>query len=866
DGETANYFVYTAIRPGPAVKYDYPDEWSAAIRCTVPETANGVVVAFGNVTQGLANRNYIALVAGGTSGEVRLVKGNGNSACESLATMTVAHATSAQHVYVFTKTANAIAVYCDGDLINRVSIECSLTGGFQFGTMYGNFQSGSGLVETTDKETGGTVDYMRLFNYALDEEMIQALADENPYVSDSDTFTRTLSGGESLEWVSEAAWSKGEETAAAPDADGIVEVTAAADSAVSVNLAAAALYEELTIGGEGKVSLLLAEGAATLSATKVDAETDVTVEYGAADFSESRVSIADGKTLTFDFSSEPINGRATRSIVRLTGVTAAPADLGDESAWPVQIVRNSDASSLAAGYDEAFWYDTDTLSYYYAYGPDHDGGAEVYYRDAAYWQNGNPAFAVTNAAGATTVVVAGDTVVIPEYFSGSEAWAADALPANVSKIRIARDFAFHSGVAGAIFDGVEFSVDSGKTLTFSRGNSANGVTLGSATLNGPGAVVLKSIAVSGAVSGSATATVASGTTVSVASGGSVANTLAGTGTVAFATPPTTALSFGDWSGTIELAAFAGNGQHLDFCDHAGAKIKLAGVTGGYLYWEDMTISAEVILAGDFILNDMSAKDYSFTKISGTGNICLAKGGQYELKSFEISEYSGTGAITNNMPNTAVSIGTLALAEGASVAPGTKLLATGGTGAVTVGKVTVGGVEQTGLELATKSDGIYVAGIEPVTPDNIDTYDTTGLNDEDLVLQVTYTPEGGEATTELISGILKVENGAVVLNPAASYEDVSVTPTLDATAAAPIDLSGETAAVFAFKAIAGLWYSVEYSGALAAGGLDATDTTAGETEPEQATATGTATIAAPKAAAGASGLFYRIRAAVKEKDS
>jgi len=43
-------------------------------------------------------------------------------------------------------------------------------------------------------------------------------------------------------------------------------------------------------------------------------------------------------------------------------------------------------------------------------------------------------------------------------------------------------------------------------------------------------------------------------------------------------------------------------------------------------------------------------------------------------------------------------------------------------------------------------------------------------------------------------------------------------------------------------------------------------TVGETEPQQATATGTATISAPKAATGASGLFYRIRAAVKEEDS
>ena len=65
------------------------------------------------------------------------------------------------------------------------------------------------------------------------------------------------------------------------------------------------------------------------------------------------------------------------------------------------------------------------------------------------------------------------------------------------------------------------------------------------------------------------------------------------------------------------------------------------------------------------------------------------------------------AVTNNT-STTLNIGTLALPEGASVAPGTKLLSKGGTGTISVGAVKVNDVVQTGLVLAYESDGIYVA--------------------------------------------------------------------------------------------------------------------------------------------------------------
>ncbi len=189
--------------------------------------------------------------------------------------------------------------------------------------------------------------------------------------------------------------------------------------------------------------------------------------------------------------------------------------------------------------------------------------------------------------------------------------------------------------------------------------------------------------------------------------------ISGAGTVAFTQlPAASSLSFEDWTGTLELPAFRAGGQVLtDYVVNGVSKLKLNGITGGYLMWEDLDFQSELILAGDFVLTDMSMRDYSFAKISGTGNISLSPG-TYELKSFAIGEYSASGIVSNSMSATAIAIGTLALPEGTSVAGGTRLLATGGTGAVSVENVTVGGVAQS-ISLVNGGEGdeagLYVEG-------------------------------------------------------------------------------------------------------------------------------------------------------------
>ena len=329
-----NYFVYTSIRPGPTddsgkVAYSFPSEWSAAIRCTVPQTANSIIVCFGKAANTSSSQNqYIALVSGDTAGKVRLVHGAGGGVAEDIAEMTVANPTSSQHVYVFTKTATTVTVYCDGDLITSKAVSASPYNGFQFGTMYGGMKTTSGLSAVTDKATGGVVDYTRLYNFAIGPNMIQKLAEDDPYVSSTPTYSREVSGNDVWWYTGEGTWTKSDDPTlvGVPDASGIVDVTATADATMTVNLPAAPVYEMLTFRGAGAVTLVKNGNSPKIETAKLVVKTDVTAPFDIADFSGARVSVDAGKTLTFDFTSYTFEGVTGVTTQQVTGIATRADD------------------------------------------------------------------------------------------------------------------------------------------------------------------------------------------------------------------------------------------------------------------------------------------------------------------------------------------------------------------------------------------------------------------------------------------------------------------------------------------------------------------------------------------------------------
>ena len=496
------------------------------------------------------------------------------------------------------------------------------------------------------------------------------------------------------------------------------------------------------------------------------------------------------------------------------------------SGRPAQVIfayNNWQSDSTAAefgigNFAQHFWGGAQTLDYTYTKGLEKMNASAyrvkrieiwtkrsactLYYKEGYWGTNGDTSLQVTYENGNLATLQEGDTIVIDDK-SNVQTIYFGPLPEGSNKIQVARDVTISSGAnTPAMLDSATVQIKTGKTLTIKR--QYNDVTLGAVKVNGPGSVSFDdndgTITLAGQLTGNAPIAIPSGKKVYVADGGSVSgHSLSGTGEIEFATPPS-APSMSGWTGVVTLAPFAASGQTLtDYVVGGTSRLKLKGITGGYLMWNDLDMQSEVILDGDFILTDMSERNYNFAKISGAGNISLSPG-VYELKSFAIGELSASGIVSNNMSATSIAITTLALPEGTSVAPGEKLLATGGTGTITVGAVTVGGEAQTNLKYEQRSDGIY-SGIFA------DTATITESTDEaQLVLPVSYTTEGGEETTEYLAGILKIENGAVTLNGDATYNGVTVRPALDVDAAAPYDVGNETLTV---KAIPGLWYSTLY---------------------------------------------------------
>ena len=202
--------------------------------------------------------------------------------------------------------------------------------------------------------------------------------------------------------------------------------------------------------------------------------------------------------------------------------------------------------------------------------------------------------------------------------------------------------------------------------------------------------------------------------LSVANGGALSGKIAGGGTITYAAVPASALTFGTWTGTIELPSFGAGGEDLNNYGVTNSKVKLNGVTNGYFGMgtegSEYTINPEIVLAGNLVLTDSSTRTWRFTKISGSGNFSLTPGaGNYNItvNATKMTDYTGT--IVNNM-GTAFTVDELALAT--APASGTKILSTGGTGTVTLSTVTVGGNAATfGVK---KGDDGYYAGYASTT--------------------------------------------------------------------------------------------------------------------------------------------------------
>ncbi|MGN0890567.1 MAG: beta strand repeat-containing protein [Candidatus Spyradenecus sp.] len=305
DGAAPVYDNGTALKlkSTPYRSVTYPDEFTAVMYAKAGTTPYGGLLAFGTKDNGA-----ISLVCGAkpANGQVRLIYSVRETVTEliSAEAMSVPNATTANHLYAFTKRTEGgntvIDVYLDGRKLAHYVFSGAATigGGFQVGSLHGGEINGAIKKPSDDN---GTVDFLRVSNTALSDAAIAALAAAYPYTSPKGKATRTVTGADTA-WSADGAWTEGETTVAAPTAGKVVELTANENASLAVALEADVSYESLKLSGTGTVALTRGEGTTGRVVVQgvTTVETDSTVDARAVKL--TGLTIAEGKTLTIDCS------------------------------------------------------------------------------------------------------------------------------------------------------------------------------------------------------------------------------------------------------------------------------------------------------------------------------------------------------------------------------------------------------------------------------------------------------------------------------------------------------------------------------------------------------------------------------------
>lgn len=402
-------------------KITYPTEWSAAIYCTLPKMKDAVLMDFGTAFGG------IALIAGDTDNEVKLVMATNNTRYVPLATMTVPNATTSQHLYVFVKRDNGVDIYLDGTLWKTYSQAESIVinDGFQLGAVYGqggntgmhDFSYANVYNAENEEETLGIlhssyVGTLRIYDVAISEDTVNLLAKEFPYVSPNGLYTRELSGDAA--WTAAGGWTKAEEGGAGTSADepvygSSVQLTATAASTLVIGDAESPVeihLESLSIGGSAAVVLAPVTGTTLVNDGKTVINTSVSLPHTVS-VAGGPLSLASGAALTFDYRGYDLPLGAENGAITLTGTSSADASVAclpptDKKGRTFTLAFNESTQCwelrYARGAYTLFWRE----------------GGEAEWTSATVWGKDSP-------TGADAAFITGDAVVFGDVANAGSA-------------------------------------------------------------------------------------------------------------------------------------------------------------------------------------------------------------------------------------------------------------------------------------------------------------------------------------------------------------------------------------------------------------------------------------------------------------
>jgi len=171
----------------------------------------------------------------------------------------------------------------------------------------------------------------------------------------------------------------------------------------------------------------------------------------------------------------------------------------------------------------------------------------------------------------------------------------------------------------------------------------------------------------------------------------------------------------DWTGTVVLPSLtASSGWSLNQYGNSGSTVEILGITGGWISEAGKAVAPKLKLTGDIVIGAMSSWEYSFSEITGGGNLSFATTGT-QPSSVTISKVAEgyTGTISSTL-TTSVTIGKRNLST--LPACDDKVLAVGGTGPISldVSNIKIGVNEESlpakykvERRVGEEGDGFYV---------------------------------------------------------------------------------------------------------------------------------------------------------------
>ena len=634
--------------------WTWADAWTVAIKCEVPTTSKGMVITFGNQGDGC-----VGLATSEIEGKVILFKAGANGAAETISEMAVADRSGSQHLYLFSKTADGkMQVYCDDTLIDNKTVSGlgALKGTLQVGSLHGGVDYIN--LNRPANDDPATIDFVQVYNYEISEAQRAALISNYAWVNPNQ-YTRTVTGDESLS--SADAWTKPSDssTVAIPVADADAFVTTSSSSAaltVNANFTAATLT--VNSSGDEGAALRIKAGAGTLSAAKVEINAPVTVDIGAVDFASCPVAVADGQTLTFDVTGIiDSNWANVTSIdrVKLTGVTT----LG---------VGASIAVSPATAHYWSLSSVEDDGDYYLTFTPGRVS-QEIYWKgdnNHTYWSAGSDNTADFYTEGTFengTKYFPGDTVVIPN--ASRQRWFGPVSDGANIKFDCAGSISVKkTGTLGYALKNATVTVTAGTTIKFENDRDNAPEIYG------------------GSISGAGTVQIDDGVRATFSNGAYMSCNLTGDGEVAYGSLPTSNPTYTSWTGTVVLPSLtASSGWSLNQYGNSGSTVEILGITGGWISEAGKAVAPKLKLTGDIVIGAMSSWTYSFSEITGSGNLSFATtGGQPSSVTISKVAAGYMGTISSSL-TTPVTIGELKLSSLPTCDQ--KILSVGGTGSISL---------------------------------------------------------------------------------------------------------------------------------------------------------------------------------------